>query len=115
MSTSTNVLVCCRFRPPNVSEKSAGASVIVKIDDSQKSVNITVDDPAVLEELAAQQYNPNAANDFNRAALLRQYSSFNFDHVFHWDTPQNEVFEKTAFPMVKEVFAGYNLTIFAYG
>ena len=42
-------------------------------------------------------------------------NKFNFDRVFDFVTPQVDVFKYTAQPLVKEVFAGYNTTIFAYG
>lgn len=38
-----------------------------------------------------------------------------FDHVFQMDTTQEEVFEKTAKPLLPGVLDGYNATVFAYG
>ncbi|KAK1947675.1 Kinesin heavy chain [Phytophthora citrophthora] len=40
---------------------------------------------------------------------------FTFDHVFGEDTDQKMVFESVAQPVVQDIMAGYNATIFAYG
>ncbi|WWC89327.1 uncharacterized protein L201_004248 [Kwoniella dendrophila CBS 6074] len=38
-----------------------------------------------------------------------------FDHVFSMDVEQEEVFERTAKPLLPGVLDGYNATVFAYG
>jgi len=40
---------------------------------------------------------------------------FQFDRIFGPDSTQSSVFEETATPLVNDVLAGYNATIFAYG
>ncbi|KUF96511.1 E3 ubiquitin-protein ligase [Phytophthora nicotianae] len=40
---------------------------------------------------------------------------FTFDHVFGEEDNQKTVFENVALPVVQDIMAGYNATIFAYG
>lgn len=40
---------------------------------------------------------------------------FAFDSVYGVDSTQNQVYDESAFPLVEQVLAGYNGTIFAYG
>jgi len=93
-----NVMVMCRFRPPNKNERADGSSVVVEVDDSCTTVSISEAGLA-------------AANGGSGSAA----SKFNFDHAFHFTSTQEEVYQRTAQPMVKEIFAGYNCTVFAYG
>lgn len=44
-----------------------------------------------------------------------QAKSFAFDYVFGSETPQQHIYEQTAFSLVDSVLDGYNGTIFAYG
>jgi len=41
--------------------------------------------------------------------------SFSFDRVFGVDSKQVDVYKVVAAPLVEEVLAGYNCTVFAYG
>lgn len=41
--------------------------------------------------------------------------SFTFDYVFDSDASQSEIFEYIGRPMISDIMAGYNGTIFAYG
>lgn len=41
--------------------------------------------------------------------------SYIFDHVFRMDASQEDVFEKTAKPLLPGVLDGFNATVFAYG
>jgi hypothetical protein len=100
-----NVIVCCRFRPANTREKTENAQLIAKVDDTHTQVNVFVENPSLLEELDPNQ----------KAAANKQYPGFNFDYVFDWNTAQAKVYEHTAKPMVKDIFGGFNTTIFAYG
>lgn len=40
---------------------------------------------------------------------------FTFDHVLRPDVSQEEAYKWTAQPLLKDVFDGYNTTIFTYG
>ncbi|CAM9348874.1 unnamed protein product, partial [Discosporangium mesarthrocarpum] len=40
---------------------------------------------------------------------------FVFDHVFDSDAPQEIVYDKVGRPLVEDLLAGFNCTIFAYG
>ena len=100
-----NVVVLVRFRPANSREASENAQLIAKVDESNTSVNVYVENVSLLEDLDPAQ----------KAAANRQYPSFNFDRVFDWNSTQASVYQHTGGPMVKGIFQGYNTTIFAYG
>lgn len=38
-----------------------------------------------------------------------------FDHVFKMSASQEDVYEKTAKPLLDGVLSGFNATVFAYG
>ncbi|RYY83529.1 hypothetical protein EON63_11050 [archaeon] len=85
-STRQNVKVVARVRPTNQKEVAMGGVTCVK--HSQTNIEVLVDG------------NPNA---------------FNFDRIFGAESTQEEVFQETARPLIEDVLAGYNATIFAYG
>jgi kinesin family protein 11 len=86
-----NVKVVVRCRPPNEAEK--GFPLIIRHEDIKKN-EITVHLKLHGKELL---------------------KTFSFDHVFGGTTTQKDIFEAVAMPIVNEVLAGYNCTIFAYG
>lgn len=47
--------------------------------------------------------------------MMGKEKQFTFDHVFSQDSSQEEVYEQTVSPLVKNFFDGYNATVFAYG
>ena len=83
---TSKVRVICRVRPPNQIEASRNGSNCVKLGD--QSIDITVDDSVY---------------------------SFSFDKVFGPDSTQPAVFDYSAVPLISDVLAGYNATVFAYG
>ena len=89
---STNVQVAVRCRPPNEEERKTGQPTVVTCDSSNKQLNIA--------------YGP-AGKKITKA--------FNFDKVFGMYSTQSEVFDGIVKPIVDEVLAGFNCTIFAYG
>ncbi|KAI0328591.1 kinesin heavy chain [Cubamyces sp. BRFM 1775] len=93
MSTSTNIKVVCRFRPPNAIEQREGGEIVVSFDDNLQTVHM-------------------------RSAQLSsgpEKDGFTFDRVFPPGTKQHEVFDYGVKDIVKDVLDGYNGTIFAYG
>lgn len=86
-----NVKVCARFRPPNRIEKTKGSKLVVKMSDDH--IGVAVKDP----------------ESRNKSKL------FSFDRVFAQDSTQEEVYRYSADPLVEQVLAGYNVTMFAYG
>ena len=48
----------------------------------------------------------------DKSSLIK---SFNFDRVFGTNSKQVDVYKVVAAPLVNEVLAGYNCTVFAYG
>ena len=114
---STNVQVCCRFRPANKAELATGDQVVAVYDGGGKIVNIRIDNPSLMDELGFGSLVAGGAGaeDSAKLAASRSFPQFNFDHVFAPELPQADLYERTAAPLVREIFAGYNTTIFAYG
>ena len=84
-----NIRVCCRFRPVNKIEKAQkGHKIVAKVGSDCKSVTI---------------------------GSSKRQKSFNFDYIFPSGSDQATVFNYVALPLVNEVLAGYNCTLFAYG
>ena len=89
MAECTKVIV--RFRPQNKLEKSVKGHICIKISPDKTLCEIE---------------NPKAG---------QPAVPFVFDKCFGVDTPQAEVYEHAASHLVKEIFEGFNATIFAYG
>jgi len=88
-----NVQVIPRFRPVNNRERSEGgdgSKIVVDFDEDGKGLCVWTEGG-------------------------KKPNRFTFDHVFPPTSTQLEVFNTVAQPLVKEVFNGYNTTIFAYG
>lgn len=84
-----NIRVCCRFRPPNkIESKSKGHKIVVKVHNDCKSVTV---------------------------GSSKKQKHFNFDYIFPSGSTQETVFNYSALPLVDQVMAGYNCTLFAYG
>jgi kinesin family protein 5 len=85
----SNVTVIPRFRPLNNREKSEanGGNVVVEFEDDH---TFTINDAG-------------------------KPHRFTFDRVFPPTCRQVEMFEFVGIPILKDVFQGYNATIFAYG
>lgn len=45
----------------------------------------------------------------------RTTKKFTFDHSFGPETSQADVYQSVVAPLIEEVLAGYNCTVFAYG
>lgn len=86
-STRQNVRVVCRVRPTNQKEVSSGGVTCVKIN-SNNNIEVTCEG---------------------------NQNQFSFDRIFGPESSQVEVFQDTAYPLITDVLAGYNATIFAYG
>jgi Kinesin motor domain len=87
-----NVQVAVRCRPPNAEEKKGNEATVVSCDLENKAVNIS--------------YGP---------AGRKSQKQYSFDKVFGMYSTQEEVFKQVVRPIVDEVLAGFNCTIFAYG
>ncbi|KAH6900359.1 P-loop containing nucleoside triphosphate hydrolase protein [Thelonectria olida] len=88
--TNINVVVRCRGR--NEREIRENSNVVVTCD-------------AAKGKIVELSMGPNSVS--NR--------SYNFDRVFSQAADQNMVFDDTVKPILEEMLAGYNCTIFAYG
>lgn len=86
--SGNNIKVVCRFRPQNKLEIAEGGTPIINVSDDQESVRIE-------------------GKEFQ--------GNFSFDRVFGMNTPQNDIFQYSIKPIVDDVVAGYNGTVFAYG
>ena len=92
MGRENNVKVYCRFRPPNKEEMLAERK-----DPKKKSICIDIeDDHTVLVE-----------GDTPKRYIL--------DKIFQPLATQDEVFENTMKPLIKQLIEGYNVTCIAYG
>ena len=81
-----------RCRPTNEEERKVGQPTVVACDTANKQVNVS--------------YGPSGK---------KITKTFNFDKVFGMYSSQQEVFDGVVKPIVEEVLAGFNCTIFAYG
>ncbi|KFA76781.1 hypothetical protein S40288_08642 [Stachybotrys chartarum IBT 40288] len=88
--TNINVVVRCRGR--NEREIKENSTVVV----STKGIK---------DKLVQLHMGANAMND----------KTYNFDRVYSPAADQNMVFDDTVKPILEEMLAGYNCTIFAYG
>lgn len=78
------------YRPVNAQEKNARSPIVVETPNTNnKEVQVV-----------------------EKSSLTK---SFNFDRVFGVNSKQVDVYKVVAGPLVEEVLAGYNCTVFAYG
>jgi Kinesin motor domain len=87
-----NVQVAVRCRPPNAEEKKGNQPTVIACDSENKTINVS--------------YGPIGK---------KSQKQYNFDKVFGMYSTQEEVFKQVVRPIVDEVLAGFNCTIFAYG
>lgn len=85
----SNVSVVCRFRPQNSMELSEDGKNVVEVNDEKTQVILKTDKQGPY--------------------------TFNFDHIFDVDAKQEDVYRVTGSPIVKDMFQGYNGTLFVYG
>eukprot|EP01083_Nonionella_stella_P123589 372429_1 len=84
-----NVRVCCRFRPANKIElKMKSHKIVAKVASDCKSVTI---------------------------GSSKKQKTFNFDYIFPSGSNQETVFNYSGLPLIDQIMAGYNCTLFAYG
>eukprot|EP01104_Vermistella_antarctica_P016322 TRINITY_DN553_c1_g3_i1.p1 TRINITY_DN553_c1_g3~~TRINITY_DN553_c1_g3_i1.p1 ORF type:complete len:1136 (+),score=354.11 TRINITY_DN553_c1_g3_i1:295-3702(+) len=83
----TNVRVVCRFRPQNSREDAVGGKIATEFSNEDTTVRL--------------KHNTD--------------HTFHFDRIFPPASTQEQVYEYSALPTVKDVFNGYNGTIFVYG
>ncbi|KAK4166306.1 putative kinesin-like protein bimC [Cladorrhinum sp. PSN259] len=89
-ATNINVVVRCRGR--NEREVKENSAVVVSTE-------------ATRGKIVELSMGPNSVSN----------KTYNFDHVFSQAADQLMVFEDVVKPMLDEMLAGYNCTIFAYG
>ncbi|XP_046450397.1 kinesin-like protein KIF11-A [Daphnia pulex] len=85
-----NIQVFVRVRPASSQEKATRSPIVVKTQTSNKK------EVQVVEKSSLKK-------------------SFSFDRVFGSIAKQIDVYRVVAAPLVNEVLAGYNCTVFAYG
>eukprot|EP00127_Corallochytrium_limacisporum_P005363 Clim_evm39s203 gene=Clim_evmTU39s203 len=95
-SKGPNIRVCVRKRPLSRKEASKGDTDMLDIIDRK---TLSVNEPKVTVDM--------------RKYL--QEHNFHFDEVFEDDTPNEEVYRRTAKPLIESVFEGTKCTCFAYG
>mmetsp|Transcript_4378 Transcript_4378/g.6951 ORF Transcript_4378/g.6951 Transcript_4378/m.6951 type:complete len:491 (-) Transcript_4378:2208-3680(-) len=101
-SGAESVIVCLRFRPLNENERL----------HSKDSINVQFCKLPGGNEIESVELTEEALQECKAS---KKNAKFKFDRIFNWESSQVEVYNKTAAPMVEEVFKGFNCTIFAYG
>ena len=91
-SSSAGVQVVVRLRPLNEREKKHETLPVISASTNDKTVN-------VIKGTGSRQAR----------------SSYQFDNVFTAFSTQEEVFDTTLKPVIKDVLKGYESTVFAYG
>ena len=89
---SVNVQVAVRCRPVNAEERRTQQATSVICDGCKKEISVS-----------------------SGPAGKKTSKTFTFDKVFGMYSTQEEVFETMVRPIIDEVLAGFNCTIFAYG
>ncbi|CAO1306365.1 unnamed protein product [Diamesa tonsa] len=90
MKSNQNIQVYLRVRPTNARERLIRSNEIVEVSGcSDIIVKQTVES--------------------------RTTKKFSFDRAFGMDSQQHEVYAAVVAPLIEEVLAGYNCTVFAYG
>ncbi|XP_078042053.1 kinesin-like protein Klp61F [Augochlora pura] len=87
---SQNIQVFVRVRPINEAEKNSKSSTIVVVPNSKEVV----------------------VHEFPKDNSTKRYK---FDHVFGPSSKQIDVYTAVVSPLLEQVLAGYNCTVFAYG
>jgi kinesin family protein 11 len=90
MASSVQVVV--RLRPLNEKEKKYGTLPVISASTNDKTVTV-----------------------IKGTGYRQARSSFSFDNVFTAFSTQEEVFNETLKPVIKDVMRGYESTVFAYG
>ena len=90
-----NIKVGVRVRPLNKTEKGMGEDVICEFSGN----SICMNNPAPEDDRKGQP----------------EETIFTFDHLYHWETATEQVFQDMGNPLVDKLFDGFNATLFAYG
>lgn len=91
-SSTSSVQVVVRLRPLNEKEKKHGTLPVVSASTADKTVTL-------LKGTGSRQTK----------------TSYKFDNVFTAFSTQEEVFDATLKPVIRDVLLGYESTVFAYG
>jgi kinesin family protein 11 len=92
VASSAGVQVVVRLRPLNEREKQHGTLPVISASTNDKTVTVI-------------------KGTGNRQAR----NTYAFDNVFTSFSTQEEVFDTTIKPVIKDVLTGYESTVFAYG
>lgn len=93
-SSSSSVQVVVRLRPLNDKELQHGTLPVVAANTNSKSITV----------LKGQQ-----------GSRHQQKLNFQFDNVFGTFSTQQDVFDATLRPVIRDVLLGFESTVFAYG
>lgn len=92
MESSSSIQVVVRLRPMNEKEKKHSTLPVIKASTNEKTVTV-----------------------IKGQGTRQARNSFAFDNVFSSFSSQQEVFDGTLKPVIRDVLSGYESTIFAYG
>jgi hypothetical protein len=93
-SSSSSVQVIIRLRPLNEREKKHGTLPVVSASTLDKSVTVIKG---------------------GKGSTGKSKQTFKFDNVFTSFSTQEDIFEATLQPIIRDVLNGYESTVFAYG
>ena len=107
---NNNIITILRVRPENAYEKNYSNIKIIKIESSSS-----------MKLISPIEYNyflegTKFINDDKGLEVTKtEEHIFQFDHIFDYTAQQSQVYEYSAEFLVRNIFEGFNSTIFAYG
>ena len=107
---NNNIITVLRVRPETVREKSYSNIKIIKIESTSSMKLISP-----IEYNYCLQGTKFINNDRGLEVTKTEEYNYIFDHIFDSTSQQIQVYEYSTCFLVKNIFAGFNSTIFAYG
>ena len=107
---NNNIITVLRVRPETVREKSYSNIKIIKIESTSSMKLISP-----IEYNYFLQGTKFINNDRGLEVTKTEEYNYKFDHIFDSTSQQIQVYEYSTCFLVKNIFAGFNSTIFAYG
>ena len=105
-----NIVTILRIRPQNLREKKYSNIKVIKIDSSS---NMRLISPIEYNYFLEGTKFINVDRGLEVTKTEQYY--YQFDQIFDYYSQQSQVYEYSAKYLVKNIFEGFNSTIFAYG
>ena len=107
---NNNIITILRIRPENAYEKNYSNIKIIKIESTSSMKLISP-----IEYNYFLEGTKFINEDRGLEVTKTEEHSFQFDHIFDYYAQQGQVYEYSAEFLVRNIFEGFNSTIFAYG